>query len=503
MKKIDQKNLSAIFSDQMKINQKRKENSEQSIGPVMPIWPLGMDHLSGKMNNKITNKKLVQPNKKIAEVKDDLGKLKTIEELKIKKLFSMKVGNGIFLILSSAADEKIVSEISESKPEAAASTSQIYFNTIESAGAVFIYVAYVEIEDIESRSSMFKLALADGDFLLLNIEYIDVNCLTEKIIESIIRKFGKALLPAFKEVLNEEHKILKVAKALKLKLEDDDKLNSYDSSDVKHFFEGIYYNEAHGWIYNSKKQDKRYEVDIYDENGLKVGSGVANKFRGDLFDAGFGDGCYHFKIRISSKIYDGSEHGLCARVKDSDEMIDGGVVRAVFENKIKIVSELPLDYAKAALCKLLAKVKNKYIDVGVDEGLINDIVDDADFLQKTGFCAKAINKYKSLEDLIGVNDICKIKIAECWAEDKNFNMALIKYKMAVEINKYNFWGLMAIGDYYWHIGKFETSLSYYREAAKIMKDKKIIVKKINAVKERINSDFEAKKKVIGELGKLI
>lgn len=73
----------------------------------------------------------------------------------------------------------------------------------------------------------------------------------------------------------------------------------------------------YGWVYNPAEPDQIYEVDIYDDDQLLTRV-VANGFRPDLAEAGFGDGCHSFWLPAPSQLRDGKQHWIHAKIAGYD-----------------------------------------------------------------------------------------------------------------------------------------------------------------------------------------
>lgn len=68
-----------------------------------------------------------------------------------------------------------------------------------------------------------------------------------------------------------------------------------------------------GWARSFLAVDERLKVELV-EDGQAVSAEMAMRFRGDLLDAGRGDGQYGFQLSIPAHLFDGLRHRLSVRV---------------------------------------------------------------------------------------------------------------------------------------------------------------------------------------------
>lgn len=78
--------------------------------------------------------------------------------------------------------------------------------------------------------------------------------------------------------------------------------NQEERSRLQGFFERIEGMEAVGWVWNTQESQLKLKVDLL-VNKKKIATGIAGQSRGDLADAGIGDGCHGFQIKLPSELF--------------------------------------------------------------------------------------------------------------------------------------------------------------------------------------------------------
>ena len=71
-----------------------------------------------------------------------------------------------------------------------------------------------------------------------------------------------------------------------------------------------------GWVVRNDSVNEPIEIEVYSEN-VKVGEGIADKYRSDLEKKGFGDGKHGFMIDLSSKLFSTALDNITLREKKS------------------------------------------------------------------------------------------------------------------------------------------------------------------------------------------
>lgn len=76
-----------------------------------------------------------------------------------------------------------------------------------------------------------------------------------------------------------------------------------EASKPKGFIEKFSNGKLYGWVFDENKPDTSFAIQLYCDGRL-VGAGMANIFRGDLKEAGYGNGKHGFVIRLNPKVLD-------------------------------------------------------------------------------------------------------------------------------------------------------------------------------------------------------
>ena len=64
-----------------------------------------------------------------------------------------------------------------------------------------------------------------------------------------------------------------------------------------------------GWVWNPEDPQQRFALELFDGDALLT-TVLANQYRADLVEAGFGDGCYGFSIAFSETLLPYARHVL-------------------------------------------------------------------------------------------------------------------------------------------------------------------------------------------------
>jgi uncharacterized Fe-S cluster-containing radical SAM superfamily protein len=125
-----------------------------------------------------------------------------------------------------------------------------------------------------------------------------------------------------------------------------------------------------GWAYDDSCPNQRIEVELYHfSDGVPkvLGSIIADQFRADLLNRGYGDGSYGFRFLIPSQFRDETEHAIHARIKDNQQELTNSPVWIRQEEEFSsiqgdIVNNCNLrcpfcvvDYSKVAGLKLMSE----------------------------------------------------------------------------------------------------------------------------------------------------
>jgi hypothetical protein len=83
-------------------------------------------------------------------------------------------------------------------------------------------------------------------------------------------------------------------------------------------------NNIGGWVRDKNNPNARLNVSVFDDaNGALVASGVAERLRSDLVNAGVGDGRYGFIIPMPAGLKDGTTHSIRVKVTGTNFSLTG------------------------------------------------------------------------------------------------------------------------------------------------------------------------------------
>lgn len=87
-------------------------------------------------------------------------------------------------------------------------------------------------------------------------------------------------------------------------------------------FDGVHGRWAEGWAFDAADPTRQIVIEVFDGERL-LGEAPARLFRADLASASIGDGNHSFKFLLPLELFDGQDHAIVARVRDSDFVLKG------------------------------------------------------------------------------------------------------------------------------------------------------------------------------------
>ncbi|QWR78264.1 hypothetical protein [Candidatus Magnetomonas plexicatena] len=93
---------------------------------------------------------------------------------------------------------------------------------------------------------------------------------------------------------------------------------SYKDKDYDGYIESFDETGLTGWAYNIKCPDTPVEVEIYDLSTQTRLTVAAVLYRGDLKEAGFGNGCHGFKCSFPAIMADNEHHTISVKISNTD-----------------------------------------------------------------------------------------------------------------------------------------------------------------------------------------
>jgi GT2 family glycosyltransferase len=106
------------------------------------------------------------------------------------------------------------------------------------------------------------------------------------------------------------------------------------SSRISGYFDDCNLNLVSGWAYNKDAVDEPCRIEVLADGEIVV-TALANMFRGDLVDAGIGDGKHAFKVALPENLFDDKEHTIEVREASTGKVLEGSPksFRAAFPNR--------------------------------------------------------------------------------------------------------------------------------------------------------------------------
>lgn len=255
---------------------------------------------------------------------------------------------------------------------------------------------------------------------LLSAQAQAYTALSNSELRNLLRPLGKVLAPAFTRVLPPAHALHACVAGTRG--------TGREAAAVVGCFDGVTDGFAQGWAWSPARAGHRHTVEVLHQ-GRVVGRGRADNHGADLAANGLGDGCHHFKIRLSHELFDGAVHELHARVVGSATPLAGSP-RSV-ELPREAPHALPLLTRAEALSLMAALAQRLRPGQVAAEAALLRAMSEASLAQETGQPAAARAAYEHLLRLLGPNALCHRRIAETWLLQQRPEAARAAYEAAL------------------------------------------------------------------------
>jgi tetratricopeptide (TPR) repeat protein len=291
---------------------------------------------------------------------------------------------------------------------------------------------------------------ASGSKPLFSVNSLAFDALQPDGLAALRKRFGSALLLVVQTVLPADH-------ALRLALQP----APVQPATVQCHFDGVVGGRVQGWAYDSAEPGKALTVEVL-YAGQVVARGLADLYRQDLRDKGIGDGCHHYRLRLSYELFDGQAHALSVRV------VPGGPQGTGPESPVATNGSQPthLDWIPRAQTLALAAELGRSASVRstrVEQALLQAF-GRCCLQQETWLLDNARAGYVKLAEILGANALCHCKLAETWLLERQLPLALAAYHAATALDPQFAWAHLGLGNVLRLQGQPQQALAAYRAA---------------------------------------
>jgi tetratricopeptide (TPR) repeat protein len=191
-------------------------------------------------------------------------------------------------------------------------------------------------------------------------------------------------------------------------------------------FDLIADDHAEGWVWYPEQPGRRALVEIVHGERV-VATGTADLPRGDLADAGIGDGRHRFKIKLPLSLRDGLTRTLFARVAGGTAQLHSGPHAYQAEPPTLQLMDL---LSAEETCAAAQQLENMLYGTAGLSGLVMQ----AHQLIETEFADEALTLLKKGASEFGDSAVLACKIAECHLVGGSDGDAELAYRHALRID---------------------------------------------------------------------
>jgi hypothetical protein len=223
-------------------------------------------------------------------------------------------------------------------------------------------------------------------------------------------------------------------------------------------FDGFQDGLAVGWAFDSRDPSIRHQVEIVrivDGEAEVVGRGRGEKARADLRDMGYGDGRYHFEIKLSDVLSDGQAHRLRARV--GAHWLDN-----VHEFRAEGAALRGFDPLPAALTRAIAtEASAGWSDRRETDEFVQRML-DINLMLGMREIAAAAQELQAIDAAHPGIELVQLKLAEAMMRLGQPGPAAPLFEAASRSERLAGWALLGLGDAMLSLGKRAEAEAHYR-----------------------------------------
>jgi len=380
----------------------------------------------------------------------------------LRMVLALSVAEGLFVIVAAAGSFETVRAFAryESDPLPRFVSEGTYFAAQTTKGGPVIYTTFLPWPSAPAGPLQLGCITTSGRKPLLSVNSLAWAELQPDASTELLKRFGRALLPAAKAVLPERHELRLALQPVKPPV----KAVAPANTTVLCHFDGVIDGLAHGWVHDTSQPGKVFEVEILHQ-GEVVARGIADRYRDDLERNGVGNGCHHFRLSLSYTLFDGQPHVLDVRVPAFGAVaLCPPVTCALVNSQPAQLDAIPRAQTLALARKL--ERSGNFSQPGGDQALLAAF-DQHGLLQETWLLDDARAGYLQLAEVLGDNALCHCKIAETWLLDYQLPEALEAYAAATRLDPQMPWAHLGMGNVLRLQSQPVAALAAYRTALKV------------------------------------
>lgn len=366
----------------------------------------------------------------------------------LKPLAALGVDEGVFVLVAvpSALDpvEAIARYAEEPLPHLVSPPQGAWLKG-QGVGSTTVYAAFVPWP--QPPAGMVKLGCitAGGRKPVFDVECLRWGHSEAASLARMFKRYGPLLVPAFDAVLPGSHPLRKsrVPAAAASVVAAAPAQAQAAARVVKGHFDGVMDDLAHGWAFCPAQPSRRLTVEVMCGDEV-VARGLADRFRDDLQTSGIGDGHHHFRLVLSSELFDAQPRELSVRVVEAGGTPLPERVSVTLPHRQSVYPvAMPRAEMLAEARRLSERAQLRPADAA--QSLLQAFRMAA-LQQETGQFAPARAGYEQLMGTVGPNALCHCRIAETWLLENALQEAQAGFEVALQLDAGFAWAHQGLGN---------------------------------------------------------
>lgn len=376
----------------------------------------------------------------------------------VQPLLALGVKDGVFVVVVAPKDFVEIKAFSrvESDPLPRFVASEGYFNAQHMEDGQIIYTAYIPWAGAHESLLQLGCTTVTRRKPLFQVSCLPYESFEPSALVALVKRFGRALLPAFKATLSEDHWLTNNSNP---------KIPASEAQgNLMASFDGAIDGKVHGWVKHTALGQQSISVELLLGDEI-VARGPADYFLDPSNSGQAPTGSHRFRLPVSYELFNDQVHALSVRTYLSSVV---ALKSSEFELALGSNPHSQLDLIprteSLALATKLAQA-SKVIDSKASSVVVAKF-SQVSLLQETGQLSEARFGYQQLINLLGQNPLTFCKIAETWLIENNYKNALAAYKAALQLDPNYFWASLGLANVLRLTSKTLQAEDAYRAALK-------------------------------------
>lgn len=398
----------------------------------------------------------------------------------LRALAALGVEQGVFVVVAASAAlgavQAFTRYVDQPLPGLVPAHKDAYLQ-MQRVGGATVYIAYVPWPKAPEGLLTLGCLTATGRKPVFTVDCVPLHGHDRGRVTGLLRRYGRLLAAAFEAVLVPSHPLrLALAASRRPRMGAPGQSSSaapkaapppkVAPATVRGHFDGVVDQQAHGWAFDVAQPTRRVAVEVVC-GGEVVAAGVAERLRDDLQAKGIGDGRHHFRLTLSSELFDGRPHELQVRVADTGWPLGGTAVATLPARTPGAVDLMPRAQVVARVHALAQRAQVRHPQA---VQVLLHAVRTAALQQETGLPGLARAGYERLLGIVGADALLHSRIAETWLQDGNAVAAERACRTALALDARFAWALLTLGNALLAQARAQEAQEAYAQAVALAPD---------------------------------